>query len=96
MIVVWTRSARHDLALHFDYLEERTPAAALRVDETIREATERLAEFPYRGRPGRLEGTRELVIVDLPYIVVYRVRERTLRVLRVLHSAQDWPTRLGS
>lgn len=57
----------------------------------IREAVERLADFPQRGRPGRLEGTRELVIVGTPYLAVYRTGETSVRILRVLHGAQDWP-----
>lgn len=44
------------------------------------------------GRKGRLEETRELVIVDTPYIVVYRVKDDKVEILRVLHSAQKFPT----
>ncbi|HVC34011.1 MAG TPA: type II toxin-antitoxin system RelE/ParE family toxin [Chloroflexota bacterium] len=91
MRIIWTRPARSDLRAHILYLAERSPGAARRVQAAIREAVEQLADYPNRGRPGRYEGTRELVLAGLPYLVVYRVRESTLRILRVLHGAQDWP-----
>jgi plasmid stabilization system protein ParE len=43
------------------------------------------------GRPGRIEGTRELVISRTPYIAAYRIGGDTVRILRVLHGAQQWP-----
>lgn len=49
-----------------------------------------LAFYPLIGRPGRVEGTRELVISDTPYIAIYRVKDR-VEVLRIRHGAQRWP-----
>jgi len=46
------------------------------------------------GRPGRIEGTRELVVSGTPYIAAYRIVGDTVRVLRVLHGAQQWPETL--
>jgi addiction module RelE/StbE family toxin len=89
--IVWTAPARRDLRSHLVYLAERSPAAARKAQAAIREAVEHLADFPQRGRPGRLEGTRELVIAGTPYVVVYRTRETSLRILRLLHGAQEWP-----
>jgi toxin ParE1/3/4 len=43
------------------------------------------------GRPGRIDGTRELVINSTPYIAAYRIEGETVRILRVLHGAQQWP-----
>ena len=53
------------------------------------EAVSSLREWPYRGRLGREEGTRELLFPPLPYIVVYRVKEQSIEVLRIYHAAQD-------
>jgi toxin ParE1/3/4 len=53
-----------------------------------------MAEHPRVDRPGRIEGTRELVFPGTPYIVAYRVAASEVIVLRILHSAQQWPTRL--
>jgi plasmid stabilization system protein ParE len=53
------------------------------------EAIRSLKESPHRGRPGREDGTRELLFPPLPYIAVYRVKEQSIEVLRVYHAAQD-------
>lgn len=66
-------------------------AAAARVTGRIVDMVEHLAEAPHRGRPGRIDGTRELVITRTPYIVAYRVIGHEAQVLRVLHAAQQWP-----
>ena len=50
-----------------------------------------LSTFPYRGRIGRVEGTRELSLPPLPFVVVYRIREDTLEVSNIMHGAQRWP-----
>jgi plasmid stabilization system protein ParE len=48
-----------------------------------------LKEWPHRGRPGREEGTRELVFPPLPYVAVYRVKEESVEILRIYHGAQE-------
>jgi len=50
-----------------------------------------LAKFPMQGRAGRIANTRELVLAGLPYLVVYRVSEDEVQILRLLHGAQEWP-----
>jgi plasmid stabilization system protein ParE len=51
-------------------------------------AVQRLDRAPGRGRPGRLRGTRELVVVGTPYIVAYRVHANDIEILTVQHGAQ--------
>jgi toxin ParE1/3/4 len=62
-----------------------------RIARGIYEAIQSLRTMPYRGRYGRIENTRELVIPRLPYLVVYQISEERLVVLNVLHGAQRWP-----
>jgi addiction module RelE/StbE family toxin len=69
------------------------PAAASRMIERIRDAVSRLARFPASGRPGRVAGTRELVIAGTPYIVPYRVTGDAVQIITILHGAQRWPER---
>ena len=64
------------------------------MDDRIREQVEGLMQFPEIGRPGRIEGTREMVIHRTPYIAAYRIADDTVRILRVLHGAQRWPEEL--
>jgi len=52
------------------------------------EAGETLAEFPNRGRPGSIPGTRELVVIH-PYVLVYEIRGEAVHILRVWHGAQN-------
>ena len=68
--------------------------AALEVDDTITAATLRLEEFPLLGRPGRIDGTRELV-VHQHYILVYEVVDDTIIILMVLHTSRQWPPEEG-
>ena len=91
----WTRLAERDLDQIGNYIGQDNPAAAARVVlELIDQAQTLLPEHPAIGRPGRVLGTRELVIGNLPYIVAYRVRGRDVEILRVLHTARAWPTDL--
>lgn len=75
----------------FDYIEADSPRAAIAVDDAIAEAARQLIDFPESGRLGRVAGTRELVVSALPYVVAYAIQGDVLRILRVLHSAQQWP-----
>jgi toxin ParE1/3/4 len=70
------------------------PTAAMRMIERIRAAVTRLAASPDVERPGRVAGTRELVIPRTPYIVPYRVTGDVVQIITILHSAQRWPDRL--
>ncbi|MXN52754.1 type II toxin-antitoxin system mRNA interferase toxin, RelE/StbE family [Shinella sp. AETb1-6] len=75
-------------------MEADNPAAAVLIDERIAAAARRLLDFPASGRVGRTAGTRERVINGTPYIAAYAVAETTVRSLRVLHGAQEWPENL--
>jgi toxin ParE1/3/4 len=91
MRLEWSQFALADRDTIFDYLEADSPQAAIIVDERIREQVEGLAQFPESGRLGRVEGTRELVIQRTPYVAAYRIAGDTVRILRVLHGARQWP-----
>jgi toxin ParE1/3/4 len=87
----WTIPAAEDLYNIVQHIQKDNPAAAAEVAETLYDGCGTLTKFPRRGRKGRIEGTRELVFPDLPYIVVYKVYDEILEVLRIYHGAQDWP-----
>lgn len=91
MRLEWSPFALEDRDNIFGYIEQESPLAAVTVDDRIREQVAGLVKFPETGRPGRLEGTRELVINRTSYIAAYRILGDTVRILRVLHSAQLWP-----
>lgn len=88
----WTRLADTDLDSIADYIGQDSPAAAARVILELIDQTETLlTRHAALGRPGRVMGTRELVIGNLPYIIPYRVRDGEIEILRVLHTARRWP-----
>jgi addiction module RelE/StbE family toxin len=91
MFLEWSVFALADREAIFDYIEADNPRAAVAVDDRIQTRVEGLVQFPEMGRPGRIEGTRELVISRTPYIAAYRILGETVRILRVLHGAQLWP-----
>ena len=94
MRLEWSRFAQTDREAIFDYIEADSPQAAITVDDRIRQQVEELMKFPEIGRPGRIDGTRELIIQRTPYIAAYRIAGKTIRILRVLHGAQMWPQEL--
>jgi addiction module RelE/StbE family toxin len=91
MFLEWSVFALADRDAIFDYIEAESPRAAVSIDDRVRTRVEGLERFPEMGRPGRIEGTRELVISGTPYIAAYRIVGDTVRILRVLHGAQQWP-----
>ena len=95
MKVEWSAFAMEDRDRIFDYIESESPKAAVLVDSRIEEQVSRLAQYPAFGRPGRVEDTRELAIGQTPYIAPYRIYGDVVRILRVLHGAQQWPDDFG-
>lgn len=91
MRLTWSAPAVADRMAMFDFIEAENPAAAIRVDERVEAAVQQLRDFPNLGRPGRIPGTRELVVTGTPYIAAYLVLPDRIRILRVLHGAQVWP-----
>jgi toxin ParE1/3/4 len=87
----WSRLAFADRDEIFDYLAADNPKAALKIDKIIKQELELLVDYPERGRPGRVEGTKELVITRTPYVVAYRIQAARIRILRILHGARAWP-----
>jgi toxin ParE1/3/4 len=50
-----------------------------------------LRDHPNLGKPGRLTGTRELVVGGTPYVVPYRGLGDDVEILAVFHGARRWP-----
>ncbi len=73
------------------YISQDNPEADRRTVRRLWTAVKSLAEQPEMGRPGRVHGTRELVVSDTPFVVPYRVVGSEIEILRVLHGARDWP-----
>ena len=94
MRLIWTDLAVKDLEELRLYVEADNPQAARATALRILSTVKRLTKHPRLGRPGRVEGTRELVVPASPYLVAYRLHADTITLLRVLHASRQWPTQL--
>lgn len=87
----WTKRAIRRLDQAGAYIALDAPNTAARIVGRIVAGVDLLTDQPAIGRVGRIEGTRELVFADIPYIVPYRVTPSTIEILTVMHTAQQWP-----
>ena len=94
MIIKWLDNAVHDLQSLRHYIAQDKPSAASRVAKRILSTVNLLLDQPSMGRPGRVSGTRELIVPGLPYLIPYRVKTNCIEILRVLHAAMQWPEEL--
>ncbi len=88
MKLLWSPQARRDLRGIYFHIVRDNPAAARVLHERIRECVLLLAATPQIGRPGRVPGTRELVVSGTRYIAPYRIVGDALQILRVYHTAR--------
>ncbi|MCK4761506.1 MAG: type II toxin-antitoxin system RelE/ParE family toxin [Candidatus Aminicenantes bacterium] len=93
MRIRWLQRAVKDLEDIYEYTAAENPIAAGKQVEKIAAYVEFLQDHPGMGRPGRVYGTRELVITKTPYIAAYRVKKNSLEILRILHGSRKWPVR---
>ena len=91
MKIRWLDLAVDDLADIADYIARDSPDAAKRIVSRLWSAVRSLARQPEMGRPGRVYGTRELIVSGTPFIVPYRIIKSEIHILRVLHGARNWP-----
>jgi plasmid stabilization system protein ParE len=94
MIIRWTVGARNDLQSIRRYIGKGDPDATQRVVLAIVACGETLTEMSLRGREGRVAGTHELVLAKLPYTIAYRITDKHIDVLRIIHQARLWPDML--
>jgi toxin ParE1/3/4 len=93
MRVRWLRMALRNLQEEATYIATDDPAAARLVMQRVLQAVALLDAQPGLGRPGRVPGTRELVVLKTRYIVPYRVRGDVVEILRVFHTSRRLPQR---
>jgi addiction module RelE/StbE family toxin len=91
MRVEWTRKALSNLDNAVEYIAADNPTVAHKVAQKIWNSTQLLTKQPGMGRPGRVTGTRELIITGLPYVVPYIEKDGIILILRILHTSMKWP-----
>jgi len=90
MQIKWLRRALRNLEQAHNYILKDSPKAAQEATFRIQSAVSQLENYPFMGRVGRVEDTRELVISGTSYIIIYRVKE-SVEILRVLHTSKRYP-----
>jgi len=88
--LIWRPSARGDLREIIDFISDRNPDAAERLNVVIERAAEQLTLHPYMGRPGRVPSSREM-IAHPNYILIYEVDTDRVTILAVIHARQQYP-----
>ncbi|WHO76146.1 type II toxin-antitoxin system RelE/ParE family toxin [Rhizobium sp. BT03] len=93
MKLVWRAKAASDRKRAIQFIADQNVGAAISQLDEIERQTDLLIDQPEIGRPGRIDGTRELVISRTSFIVIYRVRQKAkqVEILRLVHGAQKWP-----
>lgn len=83
--------ARRDLLDITAYIASEDVRAAEALYERFVSLIDTLAEQPMMGRPGRVAGTRELVLHH-SYLIAYRVTDEAVEIIHVRHAARRWPS----
>ena len=92
MNILWSPEAIDDLTSLQAYIAEDNSAAGREIAlHIIHNIEQLLPNNPQMGRPGRVPGTRELVIPKTPFVVPYRLQRNAIQILRVYHGARRWP-----
>ncbi|NHB93693.1 type II toxin-antitoxin system RelE/ParE family toxin [Photorhabdus cinerea] len=90
MELEWKPMALADREAIMEYIALDNPLAAIELDNEFELTAETACQHPKMYKPGRVKGTREAV-VHPHYVMIYRVRRNLLQILRVLHTARQWP-----
>jgi len=91
MQIRWEEAALSDLVSLRNYIAEDNSTAARKVAQRIIDSVNLFVGQPLLGGPGRIHKTRELVITNTPYTLIYHGSADTITVLRVFHQARKWP-----
>lgn len=90
-VIHWKKQAINDLIKIGKHIAKDSPANAAKMIDLIEGKVTPLAVHPHIGRTGRKRGTLELVTHE-SYVVIYRVLTKKIEILRVKHTAQQWPS----
>lgn len=91
MRIEWAEQAELQFLDLLARIHEEDPRAAWRLHQRTLQWARKLAPFPNSGRLGRMAGTRELVVIGTPFVLIYAVRETAVSIDYVIHTSQQWP-----
>ena len=92
MKVIWTKESLETLDLIYEYIsKDSTNPAEKVIFQIINTANSTIKNFPHIGRTGRIFGTREYVISEYLYVIIYAVKNGTVYIIRIMHSSMKYP-----
>lgn len=89
-----TTRARGDLDSIFNYLNERSPRAAVSVMRAFEAAAEIIATHPEAALLTSIPGVRAKTVLHYRYVIFYRVASDAVELLHVRHGARARPVTL--
>ena len=91
--VLWSRDALNELKRITAHIAMDNPEAARRIAAAVRQVGNKLG-LHSTGRQGRVPGTREKSIQNLPFVIAYAIEpvreQESIIILHVIHTARDW------
>lgn len=88
----WLKKALADLDSSLSYVETNQGEATAKALATkLFSAVDSIVHDPSIGRPGRIAGTRELVISGTKYLIPFRVKGTEVQILRIFHTSRKPP-----
>lgn len=92
MPVFWLPKARDQRSRQLEFLLRHNPALGIKMGDAIAKTVARVAADPNLSRTGRIAGARELLVPGTPFLLVYRIEETAIVILRLLHNSRRFPT----
>ena len=87
----WSKYALKRYSEQIEYIAMRNAQAAVEIEEAFERALQNILRFPEIGHKGRRVGTLELIINDAPLILIYRLQDKGITILNILHTSQEYP-----
>jgi plasmid stabilization system protein ParE len=84
----FSHKAERDLEEIGLYLKAHFPNKLKPTYARIVAACRQLVDYPKMGRVGRVRESREYVMPDLPYVIIYQEHDSSLIILRIYHAAR--------
>lgn len=91
-MILWEEESLNDREKIFEFLYDFNPAAADKTDKLIEEKIESLLHHPLMGVQREGIKGRFLILPEISMIVSYSVDGSVIRIMRVLHQKQKFPT----
>ncbi|NRA19081.1 MAG: type II toxin-antitoxin system RelE/ParE family toxin [Oceanospirillaceae bacterium] len=91
-MIFWEEESLNDREKIFEFLFDFNPSAAERTDQIIETKVEYLLEHPLMGVQRDVFRGRVLIIPEISMIISYWVDGETIRIMRVLHQKQKFPS----